>query len=106
MSVGFPAGTSADITARVIGARMSQLLGQQFVVENKVGATSISKYDYNVNAQASAEWLYRLKAPAKRVVWFEQSAHMPFMEEPGKFLVELVSVVRPLAEKAGDSPPK
>ena len=38
--VGFPAGTSADITARVVGARMSQILGQQFVVENKVGAGS------------------------------------------------------------------
>jgi hypothetical protein len=38
--VGFPAGTSADITARVVGARMSQILGQQFVVENKPGAGS------------------------------------------------------------------
>jgi tripartite-type tricarboxylate transporter receptor subunit TctC len=38
--VGFPPGTSADITARVIGARMGQLLGQPFVVENKPGAGS------------------------------------------------------------------
>ena len=38
--VGFPPGTSADITARVVGARMGQLLGQQFVVENKPGAGS------------------------------------------------------------------
>jgi tripartite-type tricarboxylate transporter receptor subunit TctC len=38
--VGFPAGTSADIAARVVGARMSQILGQQFVVENKPGAGS------------------------------------------------------------------
>ena len=38
--VGFPAGTSADITARVVGARISQILGQQFVVENKPGAGS------------------------------------------------------------------
>jgi tripartite-type tricarboxylate transporter receptor subunit TctC len=38
--VGFSAGTGADITARVIGHRMGQILGQQMVVENKVGAGS------------------------------------------------------------------
>ncbi len=38
--VGFTPGTTADITARVIGARMSQTLGQQIVVENRVGAAS------------------------------------------------------------------
>ena len=37
---GFPAGTTADITARVIGAKMGQILGQQFVVENRPGAAS------------------------------------------------------------------
>lgn len=36
--VGFVAGTGADITARVVGQRMGQILGQQFVVENKPGA--------------------------------------------------------------------
>jgi tripartite-type tricarboxylate transporter receptor subunit TctC len=38
--VGFPAGSGADITARVVGQRMSQILGQQIVVENKAGAGS------------------------------------------------------------------
>lgn len=38
--VGFIAGTGADVTARVVGARMSQILGQQIVVENKPGAGS------------------------------------------------------------------
>jgi tripartite-type tricarboxylate transporter receptor subunit TctC len=37
---GFPAGTTADISARVVGARMGQILGQQIVVENRVGAAS------------------------------------------------------------------
>ena len=30
---GFPAGTTADISARVVGAKIGQILGQQFVVE-------------------------------------------------------------------------
>src|SRR5215470_104935 len=36
--VSFAAGGPTDIVARVMGARMGELLGQQFVVENKAGA--------------------------------------------------------------------
>jgi tripartite-type tricarboxylate transporter receptor subunit TctC len=36
--VGFPAGTSSDITARLLGQWLSERLGQQFVVENRTGA--------------------------------------------------------------------
>ena len=38
--VGFTPGSVADITARVLGNRMGQILGQQIVVENKTGAGS------------------------------------------------------------------
>ena len=38
--VGFTPGSVADITARVLGNRMGQILGQQFVIENKPGAGS------------------------------------------------------------------
>src|SRR5262245_10143244 len=38
--VGFPAGTSPDVAARLIGQWLSERLGQQFVIENKVGAAS------------------------------------------------------------------
>jgi tripartite-type tricarboxylate transporter receptor subunit TctC len=37
---GFTPGTTADITARVVGAKMGQILGQQIVVENRAGAAS------------------------------------------------------------------
>ena len=36
--VGYPAGGSTDIVARIIGQWLSQKLGQQFIVENKPGA--------------------------------------------------------------------
>jgi tripartite-type tricarboxylate transporter receptor subunit TctC len=37
---GFPPGSTADISARVVAGKMSQILGQQLVVENKGGAAS------------------------------------------------------------------
>jgi tripartite-type tricarboxylate transporter receptor subunit TctC len=37
---GFSPGSTADITARVVGARMGQILGQQFVTEDRTGAAS------------------------------------------------------------------
>lgn len=46
-----------------------------------------------------AEWLTHVHAPAKKIVWFENSAHMMSVEEPGRVLVHLVTDVRPLAGK-------
>jgi tripartite-type tricarboxylate transporter receptor subunit TctC len=36
--VGYPAGGSTDIMARLMGSRLGERLGQQFVIENKPGA--------------------------------------------------------------------
>ena len=36
--VGYPAGGTTDILARIVGQRLSEKLGQQFVIENKPGA--------------------------------------------------------------------
>jgi len=44
--VGFTPGAAADITARVLASRMSQILAQQVVVENKPGAGSSLAADF------------------------------------------------------------
>ena len=36
--VGYPAGGATDIIARLIGQKLSERIGQQFVIENKPGA--------------------------------------------------------------------
>lgn len=37
---GFPAGTTADLSARIVGAKMGEILKGQVVVENRPGAAS------------------------------------------------------------------
>jgi len=48
--VGFTPGAAADITARVLASRLSQILNQQVVVENKPGAGSSLAADYVAHA--------------------------------------------------------
>ncbi|MCS0809634.1 alpha/beta hydrolase [Massilia agilis] len=56
------------------------------------------RHDLNVNAQLAERWLRQLEAPVKKLVWFEDSAHGVFDEEPGKTLVTLQAEVLPLAK--------
>lgn len=57
----------------------------------------VGRYDTTTPSQVAAAWLKRVHAPAKKLVWFENSAHMMMLEEPGEFLLHLVTDVRPLA---------
>jgi tripartite-type tricarboxylate transporter receptor subunit TctC len=49
--VGYPAGGATDIIARLIGQRLSERLGQQFVIENKPGAGNNIGTETVVNAE-------------------------------------------------------
>jgi tripartite-type tricarboxylate transporter receptor subunit TctC len=49
--VGYPPGGATDIIARLIGQRLSEKLGQQFVIENKPGAGSNIATEAAVNAE-------------------------------------------------------
>jgi proline iminopeptidase len=63
------------------------------------------RYDTNVNSDVAAAWFESLDAPAKRLVWFERSAHLPMTEQPGTFLAALIDNARPLAQAAADLAP-
>ena len=48
--VGFPAGSSPDLTARTLGEPLSRALGQPVIIENKVGAGGNIAADYVAKA--------------------------------------------------------
>jgi tripartite-type tricarboxylate transporter receptor subunit TctC len=48
--VGFPAGQTADIAARLIGQWLSERLGQPVVIDNRPGAASNTATEYVVHA--------------------------------------------------------
>jgi pimeloyl-ACP methyl ester carboxylesterase len=58
------------------------------------------RHDYTTPSEVAAAWLKRVRAPRKQIIWFENSAHMMMVEEPGQVLLHLVKDVRPLAGKA------
>lgn len=54
------------------------------------------RHDLGTSSTLVAEWFSHVSAPRKKLVWFEDSAHMVYEEEPGKVLVTLVNDVLPL----------
>jgi pimeloyl-ACP methyl ester carboxylesterase len=52
----------------------------------------LGRYDYSTPSEIAAEYLERLRAPLKDVVWFERSAHFPFFEEPARFHAAMLRV--------------
>ncbi|MGH8171501.1 MAG: alpha/beta fold hydrolase, partial [Rhodanobacteraceae bacterium] len=58
----------------------------------------LGRQDHTIAPEPAAEWLQKLDAPKKTVIWFEHSAHLPMLEEPGLFFAALVEQVVPLAK--------
>ena len=60
------------------------------------------RYDLTPPIESARAYLDWIDAPHKRLVTFERSAHVPFMEEPGRFLVALLEHVLPLTHGAAE----
>lgn len=55
----------------------------------------IGRHDHVVASETSVAYFDMLSAPSKRLVWFEDSAHEPPVEEPAKFNLAMAELVRP-----------
>ena len=58
----------------------------------------LGRHDYTVPSPVAADWFAKVEAPSKRLVWLEHSAHMPMVEEPGRFFAALLRDVLPLTD--------
>lgn len=109
-----PDYTAAELDAIGAGSRVSltQLL-PEFIAVNFDNVTSFrcpvflssGRHDLSISHVLAAEWYRKLHAPEKKLIWFENSAHLPMLEEPGRFFFHLVNDVRPIAVRAGDAAP-
>jgi tripartite-type tricarboxylate transporter receptor subunit TctC len=55
--VPFPAGSQSDVIARVVGNKLAELVGQQVVVDNRVGASGVIGMELAKNAPADGHTL-------------------------------------------------
>ena len=55
----------------------------------------LGRNDHWVPTEISLAYLDALVAPSKQLVWFEQSGHEPFIDEPVKFNSEMARLVPP-----------
>jgi tripartite-type tricarboxylate transporter receptor subunit TctC len=120
LMVGFPAGGASDVAARAVAEKMSRLLGQPIVVENKAGAASNIASDavakaapdgytvlFGTISLAVNPSLYRSLSydPLKDLEAVSQVASTPFMlvtntSTPYRSVADLVAA----AKAAGDKP--
>jgi pimeloyl-ACP methyl ester carboxylesterase len=63
----------------------------------------LGRKDHWVPAETSVAYIDALSAPSKRLVWFEESGHEPFVDEPAKFNALIAELVPPAVAEPGDS---
>jgi len=61
----------------------------------------LGRRDHWVPPETSVAYFDALTAPAKKLVWFEESGHELLMDEPEKFNQAMVEMVRPVATQWG-----
>jgi hypothetical protein len=58
---------------------------------------SLGRQDHWVPPETRVAYFEALEAPLKKLVWFDQSGHAPFVDEPTKLNAAMVEMVRPAA---------
>lgn len=93
--VPFPPASTTDVVARVVGQKMSILLGQPVVVDNKPGANGVIGQSYVAHAKADGYTLV-LGSAATMTVGAALAKSLPYKVDKDFAPVSLFCVVAPL----------
>ena len=52
----------------------------------------LSRHDYHAPATLAEQYFQAIRAPEKKLIWFEHSAHYPFLGEVEKFNNEIKAI--------------
>jgi tripartite-type tricarboxylate transporter receptor subunit TctC len=88
--VGFAAGGATDIIARLVGQSLSERLGNQFVVENRPGASTNLATEVVVRAPADGHTLLLIGPPAAINVTLYDNLKFNFIRD----IVPVAAIVR------------
>ncbi len=102
MLVGFPVGGGADVAARTLGPRMSELLGQQIIVDNRPGAGSSLASE--ITAKAAPDGYTLVSIGSSHAVNAALNPKLPYAPAAGFHAIALVSTA-PVAITANLSLP-
>lgn len=103
---GVPESSICDVLATFRGFRFSlEAMWPEVSRLNLVDAVPelqvpvfffLGRRDPWIPPEVSAGYFEALSAPSKKLVWFEKSGHEPFVDEPDKFNVSMLELVRPV----------
>jgi len=93
--VGFPAGGATDIMARLMGEWLTERLGQQFLIDNKPGASGNMGTESVAKAPADGYTLLQVVTPAAINATLYSNLNFDFMRDiaPVIYLARLAYVV-------------
>lgn len=110
-----PDYTDADVNAISLGSKLSlvrllpDMTNFDFSRITDFGTPIIifaGRHDTTTPPKPVVDWFGKVRAPVKKLIWFENSSHEMLVEEPGRTLVHLVDDVLPLATDEKTIAPK
>jgi len=110
LMVGFSAGGSSDLGARIIGEALKKIIGQPVVVDNKAGAGSqVMLTDFKNNAKPDGYTMALINVPQIQTIVFDPTRKASFtlkdlqpvanhVQDPGAILVRKESPFKTLED--------
>jgi proline iminopeptidase len=92
-------GTGSAFTVTTLWPRLADVSFSSLHKMNVPVVLLLGRYDSTTPSTIAAKWFGQLSAPSKTLCWFENSGHLPMIEEQGRTFAALLSV-RSLAKSS------